>query len=201
MYLRSSSFKRTLVRLLAASAVAALGACADGSSAPELRLSPNDASAGNLSRVYRLGIGDKLSVNVFGEPNLSGSFDVGATGAVSMPLIGDIQANGRPISEFRQAVASRLSQGYLKNPKVSVDIVKFRPIYIHGEVRQGGEHAYRSGNRIRDAIAQAGGYTYRAEKSFVLVIREGQSQEYKVRLPSSFEVLPGDNIRVPERFF
>jgi polysaccharide export outer membrane protein len=193
---------RLVAAALAVASAALLGACADGTEAPELPLaSASDGSARHFSRVYRLGVGDKLNINVFGEPTLSGTFEVGATGSISIPLVGEIPADGRPIEEFRHAVSSRLAQGYLKNPKVSVDIVRFKPIYVHGEVKKGGEYDYRSGSRLSDVIAQAGGYTYRAEKSFVLVIRGGEPREFKVRTSNPFEVLPGDNIRVPERFF
>jgi len=201
MYSRRSPLRPVAVALAATSA-AVLGACADGADAPELPIaSAADGSTHQLSRIYRLGVGDKLNINVFGEPTLSGTFEVGAAGNISIPLIGEIPANGRPIEEFRHAVTNRLAQGYLKNPKVSVDVVRFKPVYVHGEVKKGGEYDYRSGSRLSDVIAQAGGYTYRAEKGFVLVMRGNQAREFKVHASSAFQVLPGDNIRVPERFF
>jgi protein involved in polysaccharide export with SLBB domain len=190
---RSSQF-----RLSAAVLAAALltGACADGGDGPVTELKPQQ-----VSRVYRLGIGDKLKVNVFGENDLSGTFEVNALGNVPMPLIGEMPAKGRGIAEFRDAVARRLAQGYLTQPKVSVEIVNYRPIYVHGEVRNGGEFAFKQGLKLRDAVAVAGGYTYRAEKSYVLLTREGDSGEIKVAGGADIEVLPGDNIRIPERFF
>lgn len=178
-----------------------LGACADGGDAPELEIRPAAGSQVELSRIYRLGVGDKLKVTVFGEQDLSGTYEVNATGSVALPLIGDIVAKGRPITEFRSVVAKRLSDGYIKNPKVTVDILAYRPIYVHGEVKQAGEHGYKSGLKLRDAVAMAGGYTYRANQGYLLIIREGQAAEAKVRLPSDIDVLPGDNIRVPERLF
>lgn len=178
-----------------------LGACADGGDAPELAVAPPGGGRPELSRIYRLGVGDKLKVTVFGEPDLSGTFEVNATGNVALPLIGEMAARGRPIVDFRQAVTRRLGEGYLRNPKVTVEVLNYRPIYVHGEVKQGGELAFKSGIRLRDAVAMAGGYTYRAEKGFVLIIREGESREARVTLPSDLDVLPGDNIRVPERFF
>jgi len=93
-----------------------------------------------------------------------------------------------------------LRDGYLKNPKVSIEVMNFRPIYVHGEVKNGGEFAYKTGLKLRDAIAMAGGYTYRANQGYVLVDREGE-EEVKITMPSSMPVLPGDNIRIPERFF
>lgn len=179
----------------------ALGACAMGYDAPPLDTGPQATSGGTLSKAYRLGVGDKLKVSVFGEDDLSGTFDVNAAGNVPMPLIGEIPARGRPIHDFQRAVSQKLASGYLKQPKVSVEVLNYRPIYIHGEVRKGGEFPFKSGLRIRDAIALAGGYTYRANKSHILITREGHDREYSLSTPTSMDVLPGDNIRVPERFF
>lgn len=196
-------FSRSRPALLAAilTAVAAIAAaCSAAVSTPPLPVSTG-SDAQIIARPYRLGVGDKLKISVYGEPDLSGTFDVNASGAVPMPLIGDIPAKGRPIVEFRDAIARKLSEGYLKSPKVSVEILNFRPIYVHGEVRTGGEYPYRSGLRLRDAVAVAGGYTYRANENYIILTREGESQEYRVTMPTDVEVHPGDNIRVPERFF
>jgi polysaccharide export outer membrane protein len=178
-----------------------LAACADGSDTPLLELAPSDGSKPELARIYRLGVGDRLKVSVYGEPELSGTFEVSGTGVVALPLVGDVVAKGRPIVDFRKAVAARLKQGYLKNPHVTVEVVNYRPIYVHGEVRTGGEYAYRNGLKIRDAIAVAGGYSSRASLGYVLITREGRVDEARVSLPSDLDVMPGDNIRVPERWF
>ena len=200
MLLRSSPHLTALLTALTLGVAAALSACADGSSAPDVKLG-NSAGPVELSRVYRLGIGDKIKLTVFGEAEMSGIYDVNATGNVPVPLVGEIQAKGRPIAEFRDTVRRKLSEGYLTNPKVSVEIVNFRPIYIHGEVRSGGEFAYKNGLKLRDAIAVAGGYTYRANETFVILVREGSPAQVRVALPADIDILPGDNIRVPERFF
>lgn len=153
-----------------------------------------------MQRVYRMGIGDKLKITVYGEENLSGAFEVNAFGQVSMPLIGEVPAKGLPIDEFRATVTRKLASGYLKNPKVSVEMVTYRPIYVHGEVKNGGEFAYKNGVSLRDVVAMAGGYTYRADQTYLYIGREGEP-DVAVRLPADVPVLPGDNIRIPERFF
>lgn len=153
-----------------------------------------------LQRVYRLGIGDKLKVTVFGEENLTGPLEVNAFGQVSMPLIGEVQAKGLALNEFRDAITRRLAEGYLKNPKVSVEMTNFRPIYVHGEVKNGGEYPYKAGVSMRDVVAMAGGYTYRADQSYLYIGREGEA-DIAIKLPTDSPVLPGDNIRIPERFF
>jgi protein involved in polysaccharide export with SLBB domain len=154
-----------------------------------------------LSRVYRLGVGDRIKLTVFGETDMSGTYEVNAIGNVPVPLVGEVPAKGRGIAEFRDTVRSKLSQGYLTNPKVSVEVVNFRPVYIHGEVRSGGEFTYKNGMKLRDAIAVAGGFTYRANESYVLLVREGAPTPVRVSMSTDLDVLPGDNIRVPERFF
>ncbi|MEQ1718654.1 MAG: polysaccharide biosynthesis/export family protein, partial [Hyphomicrobium sp.] len=153
-----------------------------------------------LQRIYRLGIGDKLKVTVFGEDNLTGPLEVNALGQVSMPLIGELPAKGLALNEFRDAIARRLSEGYLKNPKVSVEMTNYRPIYVHGEVKNGGEFQFKNGVSLRDVVAMAGGYTYRADQSYLFIGREGEP-DVAVQMPADVKVLPGDNIRVPERFF
>lgn len=156
--------------------------------------------SGSLGREYKLGYGDKLKVTVFGEPELSGEFEVDASGRIAMPLIGPVAAVGKTIEQFSSAARTRLGEGYLNNPRLNVEVLNYRPIYVHGEVRSGGEFKFKNGLRVRDAVAMAGGYTYRADQGFVLLARDSQPA-VRVALPSSISLLPGDNLRVPERFF
>lgn len=153
-----------------------------------------------IQRVYRLGIGDKLKITVFGEENLTGPAEVNALGQVAVPLLGEMQAKGLALNEFRDQIARKLADGYLKNPKVSVEMTNYRPIYVHGEVKNGGEFQFKNGVSLRDVVAMAGGYTYRADQSYLFIGREGEP-DVAVRMPNDVPVLPGDNIRVPERFF
>lgn len=198
MAARTHSFARarTAALLLASACMASACAATPVIDEPTARAAP----PGETDRTYRLGIGDKMKITVFGEENLSGQFEVNALGQVAVPLIGEVPASGRPISEFRNEIARRLSDGYLKNPRVTVDVLNYRPIYVHGEVKSGGEFAFKSGLRLRDAIALAGGFTYRANQSYVVVLRDGAG-EINAATMGKFTILPGDNIRVPERFF
>lgn len=183
-----------LAAVLVASAVLTGCAGMSGASLPLTEGQTGQAAA------YRLGVGDKLKIAVFGEENLSGQFEVSPTGSIALPLAGEVAAQGMTVSEFREQLSRRLKDGYLKHPKVTVDVVNYRPIYVHGEVRTGGEVPYKSGMRLRDAIALAGGYTYRADETFVSLGRGGEP-ERAVRMTGESPLLPGDNIRVPERIF
>ena len=159
-----------------------------------------DSAPSSLGATYRLGIGDKLKITVFGEDTLSGPAEVNAAGQVALPLAGEVPAAGKTLPQFREAVVTRLSDGYLKNPKVTVEITSYRPIYVHGEVKNGGEFSYKTGIKLRDAIAMAGGYTYRANQSYMILTRDGVG-EVSVPASGTVTLLPGDNVRIPERFF
>jgi len=149
---------------------------------------------------YRLGSGDKLRVIVYGEQDLSGEFDVTGSGKVSLPLIGQVQAAGLSLDEFESAIASKLKEGYLTSPKVSVEVLNYRPFYIIGEVDKPGEYPYTSGMNVLNAVAVAGGFTYRANQKQVYITRGG-SEESAYSASQSVHVLPGDIVRVPERCF
>ena len=159
------------------------------------RASPEASS----QTAYRLGPGDQLRVIVFGEEDLSGEFQVDDTGAVSMPLVGDVTASGQTLRSFEAAVRERLSDGYLKDPRVSVQVLNYRPFYIIGEVEKGGEYPFVSGMHVLNAVAVAGGFTYRANTSKVFITRGGEELEFEVT--PELRLQPGDVIRVPERFF
>jgi polysaccharide export outer membrane protein len=148
---------------------------------------------------YQLGSGDKLRVIVFGEEDLSGEFEVDDTGAVSLPLVGEVGAGGRTLRSFEAAVREQLSDGYLKDPRVSVQVINYRPFYIIGEVEKGGEYPFVSGMHLLNAVAVAGGFTYRANTSKVFITRGSRELEFAVTPELRLE--PGDVIRVPERFF
>lgn len=150
---------------------------------------------------YRLGSGDKLSVNVFGENELSGEFLVGDDGRVDLPLIGAVPAQGQTVTQFQNAVVARYSAGYLKDPKVSVSVLNYRPFFIQGEVGKGGEYPYKAGLTVREAVAIAGGFTYRANTDKVFIRRAGADREVEVSLAQRVPINPGDIVRVPERFF
>ncbi len=149
---------------------------------------------------YRLGSGDKLRVIVFGEQDLSGEFDVTGSGKVSLPLIGAVQAAGLTLDEFQSEIGDKLKQGYLTNPKVSAEVLNYRPFYIIGEVGKPGEYPYTNGMNVLNAVAVAGGYTYRANQTQVYITRDGKD-ESQYAASQSVPVLPGDIVRVPERFF
>lgn len=150
---------------------------------------------------YHLGAGDKLRVNIYGEEDLSGEFLVNGSGQVQLPLVGQVKAAGLTLHEFVGEVRTVLSDGYLKDPKVSVEVENFRPFYILGEVNKPGEYPYENGLTVQGAVALAGGYTYRAEDDEVYVRHSGGTVEEKLPANTTTKIAPGDIVRVRERLF
>jgi protein involved in polysaccharide export with SLBB domain len=176
-----------------------LAACAgDGGdpSSPGQHPSDPQASADD----YRLGAEDKVKVTVFGEPDLSGEFLVDSSGVLSAPFLGQIQVKGMTLREFEAAYAAKLRDAQiLRDPRVSAEVTSFRPIYVLGEVKKPGQYAYVSGMTVQKAVALAEGYTYRASEGTVEITRGGK--KFTVDVTPQTKVLPGDEIRIPERFF
>ena len=199
---RSNQFWQCARIACATAAFAMLGACSQYSDVTPSQLQANpQAQELARQRVYRLGVGDNLEIRVFSEAELSGKHEIDALGQISMPLIGSVKAKGHTVESLRRNITSRLANGYLKEPRVAVTVTNYRPFFVHGEVRQGGEFEFKNGLTIRDAVAKAGGYSYRANTSYVLVRHEGEQHARRVNLPTLMNVLPGDNIRIPERWF
>ena len=149
---------------------------------------------------YRLGAGDKLKVTVFGEEDASGEYEIDATGTISARLIGRVNVKGMTVSEVEQALIDQYrSRGFFRNPRISIELVNLRPFFILGEVEKRGSYPYVNGLTIAQAVAIAGGYTYRASRSRITIQRVGAPKEEPAT--EDTPVFPGDIVRVPERFF
>lgn len=172
-------------------------------SMPESSVVPSAPQAiqGAAVSEYVLGIGDRIRLTVFGEAELSGDYEVNSTGVVSMPLIGDVPAAGQPTRHFEEAVRRRLSDGYLRDPRVSAQVINYRPFFILGEVAKPGSYPFVNGMTVVNAVALAGGYTYRADRKDIRIKYANDPEKKEVRVPEEASVMPGDVIRVPERFF
>lgn len=150
---------------------------------------------------YRLGASDQVRVIVFGEEALSGEFVVGSNGRLSLPLIGSVAVGGMTLREAETQIETSLADGYLNDPRVNVEVLNYRPFYILGEVEEAGEYPYTDGLTVMNAVATAGGFTYRANTRIAYIKRDGSNEEVAVQLTPSTVVQPGDTIRIGERFF
>jgi polysaccharide export outer membrane protein len=157
--------------------------------------------AQRYSSDYRLGAGDKVRVTVYDETDLSGEFQVDGAGYVRLPLIGQVKAVGHTAHQLEGDVASALLDGYLKNPRVSIEVTTYRPFYIIGQVNRPGQYPYASNMSALDAIGVAGGFTDHAVESTVHIRHEGQTAELDVPADETVKILPGDVVRVDQTLF
>jgi len=184
-------------------AVVSLAGCndySDASSAVGMQLaSTRMVSVG--PRTYVLRPNDQVRVQVYNEPNATGVYTIDGGGFVSVPLAGRVHAAGLTPAELERAITKHVDGNILKDPHVNVQVATYGPIYIRGEVKQPGQFPYVPGLTIGDAVALAGGYTYRADESVAYVRSSASPQEVTRPLRADVPVAPGDNIRIPERFF
>jgi polysaccharide export outer membrane protein len=149
---------------------------------------------------YKLGAGDKVRVVVLADPEFSGEYEVDASGNMSVRMIGRISVLGMTPAQLEAELVQRYSSGgYLRNPKLTVELMSARPFFILGEVVKPGSYPYVAGLTVAQAVAIAGGYTRRASSSRMKLKRFGTKEEQSVTEDSTVD--PGDILRVPERFF
>jgi polysaccharide export outer membrane protein len=184
--------RRTLLRMFAFGAGAsALGACGTTASAP---------AGSTISTEYRLGAGDQLRITVFNEPELTGQFVVGSSGSIAYPLVGSVNAAGRTVPEFTEALQTALAT-YVRAPSVSVEVTNYRPFFILGEVQRPGTYPYSASLTVLNAVATAGGFTYRANRGRVYIRHANGTTENAYDITVATPVLPGDTVRIGERLF
>jgi len=188
-------------------AVVSLAGCNDYS-VPSSAVGMQLASAGAVvrtaaigPRTYVLRPNDQVRVQVYNEPNATGVYTIDGGGYVSVPLAGRVRAAGLTPAELERSITRHVDGSILKDPHVNVQVATYGPIYIRGEVKQPGQFPYAPGLTIGDAVALAGGYTYRADESVAYVRSSALPQEVARPLRTDVPVAPGDNIRIPERFF
>ncbi|PZP39265.1 MAG: polysaccharide biosynthesis protein [Pseudomonas fluorescens] len=164
----------------------------------------NAALASAKSKVVtshgQLGPGDKVKVTVFSEPDLSGEFEIDNTGSLAMPLVGEIPVRGLTAREVEKKITATLEEGYLKSPRVNIEVLNFRPFFILGEVNKPGSYPYANDMNVVNAVALGGGYTTRAKIGKVSV-RRASAPDKEEYISEDSPVYPGDVLRVDERFF
>ncbi|MFD1197478.1 polysaccharide biosynthesis/export family protein [Brucella gallinifaecis] len=160
-----------------------------------------DAFHAALNEPYLLNAGDRVRITVFEQAGLTNNYSVDQSGYIAFPLVGSIPASGRTVKQLEATIASKLRGDYLRDPDVSVEVDRYRPIFIMGEVGGAGQYAYVPGMTIQKAIAAAGGFSPRANQENVDVTRTINDKVITGRVVISDPILPGDTIYVRERLF
>ena len=185
-----------------------LGACGDGDDTPivpdssrsALNLAPGKKFSGAASD-YRLGPNDRTRIIVYGQPTLTGEYVLDGNGVLAFPLIGNVPASGLTPSELQHAIAAKLDPDYLRNPSVSVEVSSRRPFYVVGEVQKPGSYPFVTDMNVLEAVATAGGQTYRANMGNFYVKCTVDGRTVRIAAKQETKLQPGDTVEVRERYF
>jgi polysaccharide export outer membrane protein len=161
----------------------------------------NASATAAVDAQYRLSPGDKLTISVFGQDDVSGEFQIDAGGHITMPLLGKVAAADRTVAQLQSEITAALDRDFIVNPRVAIEVLNYRPFYILGQVNQPGSYAYVAGMDVRQAVAIAGGFTRRARTSSVTIIRQSGGATTEIKAKPEAPVLPGDTIEVERRLF
>ena len=154
-----------------------------------------------FSHSYHLGPNDALGIEIFDESDLSTKTTVSGHGTIKFPLLGELRVAGMTVKEVEEDLTERLEAGYMKNPKVTVSIIKYRNFYVSGEARSPGAFSYREGITVLKAITLAGGWTDRAVKDQAKILRMVNGQQQILFVGMEDAIQPDDIIIIPESFF
>lgn len=191
---------KTVASKMAAMALAMLtsvtlaGCAAPGAYQPEL-------FAATANEPYTLAAGDRLRIIVFGQDSLSNTYSVDGAGRIAMPLIGSVPVQGLDAPQVEREVAGMLRNGFLREPRVSVEVEAFRPFFVLGEVTNAGQFPYVDAMTVRTAIAIAGGFSPRGYQGGADLTRVINGYPVTGRVPLDTPIRPGDTITVRERIF
>ncbi|PXW76941.1 polysaccharide export outer membrane protein [Alteromonas sp. I10] len=162
---------------------------------------PSVLAQSNSLDQYRLGSGDVVKITVYGQDDLSLETRLSDVGIINYPYLGEIKLVGLTLPELESYIYNGLKGDYLVEPSVSVSITDYRPFFINGEVKKPGGYPYQPGLTIDKAAALAGGYTERASKTKIFIVRDIDGSSTTISVDRSGIVLPGDIVTIEQSFF
>lgn len=146
---------------------------------------------------YRLDTGDRVRILIYKEPEFTHSYTIDPEGYLSLPLIGTVKARGNTPRELAGVIRNRLqTEGFLKDPKVSVDLDQNRPFFIHGAVKNAGQYPFVSNMSVETAVAIAGGLIQRGNDRMFRITRRTHDLIEKRDVPPEYYLKPGDIVFV-----
>lgn len=150
---------------------------------------------------YALGSGDLISIQVFGETELSVQLRLSDAGSISYPFLGEIRVKGLTTGQLARRIDDGLRGDYLVDPNVNVTVLEYRQFFIYGQVEDPGGYPFQPGLSLQKAVALAGGFTERASSSKFYVLSESDPKGEQRTIRLSDTVKPGDVITIDESFF
>jgi len=131
---------------------------------------------------YRLTPGDRLSIAVFDQPQLSGDFIIDGGGEVLLPVAGGVRISGLTLAGAQRLIQKQFADGVLVKPAVNVRIKEYRPIFVTGHVKRPGSYRFMFGESVKAAIATAGGEGQAIEQPLTVAMSDFVTAEERVRL-------------------
>jgi polysaccharide export outer membrane protein len=168
---------------------------------PLVTVGPNLAPPMSMASDYKLGPGDRVTVTVFNEKDLTVDARLSDAGTFSFPLLGELRAQGMTIGMLQDYLTEQLRNGFVVNPQVYVSIVEYRQFFVNGEVNKPGGLPYQPGLTVRKAIALAGGFTPRASYTKIFIIHEDDPFGRARPVGLDTFLRPGDILTVEQSFF
>ena len=154
------------------------------------------------SKAYTLAAGDKLRITTFGFKDLSGDFAVAADNSIALPLVGGIDVHNLTPAQLEAKIAGTLrDKDLVREPRVSAEVIEYRPYFILGEVAKPGQYPFTNGLTAMKAVAAAQGFTYRANERVIFITPDNSRTETRIVLTASTPIAPGDTIRIAQRYF
>lgn len=188
------SGSKTLARAAMVAAAALLAGCSSYDPAPKVF---HEATI----QPYRVDSGDRLRITVFEQQSLTNTYTVDQAGYIAFPLIGAVPARGVTLQQLEGTIAQKLRQGYLRDPDVTIEVDRYRSVFVMGEVGQPGQYSYVPGMTIQNAIAVAGGFTPRANQRSADITRRINGEIITGRVPITDPLMAGDTLYIHERLF
>lgn len=213
---RSSSITIIIITLLmTVSCTIKVGSDSDKKPVKETRseVSSSEQGGTNGETPYFIGPGDMLRIQVYGDKELTGLYQVSPEGLIMFPFAGEISVDGMTNLSLARQIAEKLKEGYIIDPQVTVLVEEFvsKRIFVLGQVKKAGNFPIRTTMSIIEAVSHAGGFTDFADISNVVVTRktdDGKETRYVIDIKAivngdrkNFYLSPGDIIFVRERFF
>ncbi|TEW56229.1 polysaccharide export protein [Psychromonas sp. RZ22] len=156
---------------------------------------------GEVVNNYKLDTGDEIKIVVYDEPDLMVELVINDDGFINFPLIGAVSVTGKTTSQVQKLIYNGLLGDYLLNPSVQVDVIQYRPFYIHGEVKKPGAYPYQPGMRIDQAVALAGGFTGRESKAKIYIKKTIKNKVVNENVELTSVISAGDTITIEQSFF